>query len=355
MLIPVILAGGSGTRLWPISRHEFPKQFAPILGNNEHTLFQKAVLRTRSIPGVQAPIIICNQEHLQLASSQLNQLGIFDAKILVEPVGRNTAPAITCAALYAQSLADNPTLLILPADHVIADEAQFIMTVNIAAQYALEDRLICFGIKPTTPETGYGYIKIGAKLAGDNAYTIDKFVEKPNLELATSYVNSGNYFWNGGIFMFAAAAFLQEMQFYAPDIFAACEAVIQSTKLTHNPVTLAALEFAACRSDSIDYAVLEQTKKAIVVPLDAKWSDVGSWVALWQQLAKDEAANVLVGDVVVANAQNSYIHATKRKIVAIGVKDHIIVETDDVVLVVPKNQAHNLRQIVTKIHGGESK
>lgn len=350
VIIPVILAGGSGTRLWPVSRLEYPKQFAPILGKNELTLFQKAVLRTQKISNVFAPIIICNQQHKHHVDAQLQQLGVFDAKIILEPVGRNTAPAISIAALLAKAIASNPVLLVLPADHLIADEPKFIDAVNAAYKYACEDALLCFGIMPQSPETGYGYIKVGQKLGFDNVYVIDKFVEKPNLELAQKYVNSGEFLWNGGIFMFRADSFLHELQSYAQDIFNACVDTMKTSALVGNSLTLSKGSFDACRSESIDYAVMEHTKKALVVKLDAAWSDIGSWLALWEKSEKDQANNVLIGNIIAENSQNSYIHAGKRQIVAIGVKDHIIVETDDVVLVLPKSQAQDLQHVITKLN-----
>lgn len=353
MIIPVILSGGFGTRLWPISRPNFPKQFAPILGNDSPTLFQQAILRTKSISNITSPIVICNTKHKKIVIEQMKEIGINDAKIILEPIGRNTAPAITIAALLSQKMVDNPTLLILPADHIISDQLKFTQAVSLAEKYVKTGSLLCFGIKPGYPETGYGYIKMGEQLKNQSAYKVEKFVEKPNLKLAQEYLNSGDYLWNAGIFMFEARSFLQETTRLCKDVYAQCEKVLSSAILKDNLLRLSRSQFSLCKNISIDFAVMEHTDKAIVISLDANWSDVGSWAALWNYSNKDNDNNVLVGKVHVENSAGSYIHSTKRKIFAIGVKDHIIIETDDAILVAHKDQSQAIRTVAEKVFGGE--
>ncbi|MCL5260710.1 MAG: mannose-1-phosphate guanylyltransferase/mannose-6-phosphate isomerase [Gammaproteobacteria bacterium] len=345
MIIPVILAGGSGTRLWPISRSNFPKQFAPIIG--EKTLFQSTLERAQKISEVASPIIICNREHLNLVQTQCAKSGIEPKQIILEPIGKNTAPAIAIAAMIA--LENSPEnaekiLLVLPSDHIIADEDNLCAAIAVAHQYAAAGCLACFGIAPTAPETGYGYIKSGARLSTNDGYKIEKFVEKPAKNIAEQYLISGGYFWNSGMFMFRADRYLEELRLYAEDIYQAGKSTLQSSKISNNLVTLSEEKFLACRSDSIDYAVMEHTKNAVVIPLNAGWSDVGSWQTIWEQSPKDASGNVKLGDVATLDVNNSYIRATSRKVVAVGITDSIIIETPDVVVVVKKDECQKINQ-----------
>lgn len=336
--IPVILAGGFGTRLWPISTAELPKQFANLLGDK--TLFQNTVERICKFPGVNEIKVICNQKHAGLVSQQLQDFGISNFNAFLEPMGKNTAPAITIAAL---SVPEDAILIVLPSDHMIADVEKFHRALEIGMQCAEQNYLVCFGVIPNRPETGYGYIKIGEHQG--EAYKIEKFVEKPNMELALQYIATQDYYWNSGIFMFRAGVFLKEMAQFAPDILDCCKKVLKNSVPEGNFLNLSAEYFSQCRSDSIDYAVMEKTSRAIMVPLDARWSDVGSWFLLWEQQNKDENNNVIMGDVVVHEVEGSYIHSTSRKVVAVGIKGHIIIETSDAVLIVPKEKHQEVKKI----------
>jgi mannose-1-phosphate guanylyltransferase/mannose-6-phosphate isomerase len=351
MLIPVILAGGSGTRLWPLSRNECPKQFLNLCGDK--TLFQQTLERIRTLPHIGAPIIVCNQGHKHLVLEQLQAIGITDAQLILEPCGRNTAPAAALAALSALKVHADATLLILPSDHVIAEEAKLHQAIDTARQCAANNYLTCFGITPTHPETGYGYIKKGPNLKDNLAggFCIERFVEKPSLDVAKEYLQSKQYFWNSGMFMFRAAQYLQELKKFALDIFASAQDVAEHS-LTQDNITLLPEElFAACPSKSIDYAVMEHTKHAAVIMLDAGWSDLGSWHALWEASAKDENNNVLLGDIFTDDTKQSYIHATtKRRIVTLGIKDCIIVETQDAILIADKAHCAKISNILPNVN-----
>lgn len=357
MIVPVILAGGIGARLWPLSRQDLPKQFAKLV--TTQTLFQDTLTRVSSLPNIAAPIIICNQIHVELVLQQLDELRITEAHLILEPIGRNTAPAIAIAAMLALHLFASPKLLVLPADHAIADTKSLCEAIFEAKQYAAAEYLVCFGIKPTRPETNYGYIKIGRHLEGDydgNGFLVDKFVEKPNQELAAQYLQSHQYYWNSGIFMFGAKYYLEELQKFAHDIFIVCQKIFEHSQIDTNEdgsshgsrtvLHLKANEFAVCRSESIDYAIMEHTNKAVVVPLDADWSDIGSWLALWERGAKDVDGNVVIGNAVTKDCAGSYVHATKRKVIAVGVENYIVVETADAVLIVPKERCQEMRSII---------
>jgi mannose-1-phosphate guanylyltransferase len=383
MLIPVILAGGVGTRLWPLSRRECPKQFVKLL-DSEHTLFQETLLRIYAAPTLQAaaPIVVCNADHLNLVRQQLAEIKINQAKIILEPLGRNTAPAVAVAALLAQQLAllqpehgADATLLVLAADHAIADEQHLHEALALAERCAADDYLVCFGVKPTRPETGYGYMKVGTELdktsavAGDacaaanisgsnthslRGFSVECFVEKPDRVRAAAYLQAGNYYWNSGMFMFRAAHYLQELQAHAGDIFAACSGVFERSPIEDGILKLESAGFAACRSDSIDYAVMERTQRAAMVTLDAGWSDVGSWFALWEAGVKDVAGNVVAGtgagNTVLKECSGSYIHTTgKRKVIVVGTTDYIVVDTETVLLVLPKERHQEVKQIAEEL------
>jgi mannose-1-phosphate guanylyltransferase/mannose-6-phosphate isomerase len=353
MLTPLILSGGSGTRLWPLSRELYPKQLLPLVGDN--TMLQETIQRVAGLPGLAAPIVVCNESHRFMVAEQLREIDTPAQAIILEPVGRNTAPAVAVAALVALehfeqapgSTEPDPLLLVLPADHVLKDVAAFRAAVQTGREAALQGKLVTFGVVPDRPETGYGYIRRAA--GAGPAYQVQEFVEKPDAATAAAYVASGEYYWNSGMFMFLARAFLDELRIHAPAMLAACETAVAASKRDLDFTRLPADEFAASPSDSIDYAVMEKTKLAVVVPLDAGWSDVGSWSALQDALPRDSAGNVTAGDVLIEGASGCYLHSTSRLIGAVGLKDHVVVETKDAVLVAPRDKVQDVKQLVAQL------
>ncbi|NRP56644.1 MULTISPECIES: mannose-1-phosphate guanylyltransferase/mannose-6-phosphate isomerase [unclassified Marinobacterium] len=339
----VVMAGGSGSRLWPLSRSLYPKQFLPLAA--EQTMLQATLSRVKGLSGSEA-MLICNEEHRFIAAEQIRQLGV-KAEILLEPVGRNTAPAIALAALEATAKGDDPLLLVLAADHVIQNEAEFRSVVSRAQPLAEAGSLVTFGIVATGPETGYGYIRRGTE-QGDG-YTVAEFVEKPDLELATSYVASGEYYWNSGMFLFKASRYLEELEKFRPDILEACKQALSETKPDMDFVRINEHAFAACPDESVDYAVMEKTDSAVVVPLDAGWSDVGAWSSLWEVTDKDTDGNAVRGDVMTYYTQDCLIHSTNKLVATVGLKDVVIVETKDAVLVADKNQVQDVKKIVEQL------
>ncbi|MCI5107461.1 MAG: mannose-1-phosphate guanylyltransferase/mannose-6-phosphate isomerase [Pseudomonadales bacterium] len=348
MLYPVILAGGVGSRLWPLSRAAQPKQFTCFPGQ-QYSLFQATLQRLEGLPDLADPIVVCNAEHRFLVAEQLRQLGLSSAHIMLEPVGRNTAPAVAMAAHWAQQQDAAAQLLVLPADHAIRDTTVFQSAVKSAAELAAGGKLLTFGIVPGSPETGYGYIKRGESLADENAFEVARFVEKPDLETAKSYLASGDYLWNSGMFLFRASDFLDELGSHAEDIASACHQAFAGLVSDEDFLRLPEAEFAACRSDSIDYAVMEKTGRAAVLPLDAGWSDLGAWDALWEAAEADAQGNVFSGDVLASEVENSYIQAGSRLVAAVGLKDSIVVETADAVLVADRHQAQAVKKIVEQL------
>lgn len=343
-LVPVILAGGSGTRLWPLSRSLFPKQFLAL--NNTNTLLQETLSRLEGLDGVVAPLIICNEHHRFIVAEQLRQSNIVGADILLEPCGRNTAPAIAAAALHAMRDGADPLLLVLAADHVILDTATFHKALALAVTTASEGSLVTFGIQPRSPEIGYGYIH-ARKAARQPAWAIDCFVEKPDLQTAQRYLDSGEYFWNSGMFMFRASVYLGELEKFAPEILRNCRNAHASAVKDLDFVRLDATAFALAPEDSVDYAVMEKTDKAMMIPLDAGWSDIGSWTALWEIADKDADGNVIRGDVIGLGNTDCYISSTDNRLVAaVGLKDMIVVDTSDAVLVAQKDQVHQVKALV---------
>lgn len=346
-MIPVILSGGSGSRLWPLSRALFPKQFLPL--HADITMLQDTLQRLQGLPGVAAPMVVCNEEHRFIVAEQLRTQQLGQPAILLEPVGRNTAPAIAVAAVAAQHNGEDPVLLVLPADHVIQNISAFHAGIVIARAAAEAGAMVTFGITPTAPETGYGYIKAGAA-ASNKVLKLERFVEKPNRATAEQYLASGDYYWNSGMFMFRASVYLAELEKFAPEMVAACRAAVAGGQSDLDFVRLEKDAFAACPEDSIDYAVMEKTDKAVVVPLDAGWSDVGSWSALWDIGSKDAAGNVTKGDVLTVNSHNSYIHAADGRLVAVvGLDDVVVVETSDAILVAHKDQVQDVKKIVEQL------
>ncbi|KAA8732053.1 mannose-1-phosphate guanylyltransferase/mannose-6-phosphate isomerase [Acinetobacter qingfengensis] len=341
-ILPVIMAGGSGTRLWPLSRTQYPKQFLK-LSPDGYTLLQSTLLRLKNLDCAD-PILICNEEHRFLAAEQMREIGI-QAKIILEPEGKNTAPAITLAAFYQTQLNSPDTiLLVLAADHVITQQENFEHSIQQAIQLAEQNKLVTFGIVPTHAETGYGYIEKGAiELTG---FKVQRFVEKPNVTTAQEYLDSEKFLWNSGMFMFKADVYLNELKKYAQDIYTSCQTAIQDTKSDLDFIRIDKDAFSQCRSESIDYAVMEQTHDAVVVPLDANWNDVGSWSALWDIQSKDSQGNVLHGDVITVNSQNNYIHGESRLVSLLGVDNLVVIETKDAVLVADKNKVQDIKKIV---------
>ncbi|MGE0086251.1 MAG: mannose-1-phosphate guanylyltransferase/mannose-6-phosphate isomerase [Desulfococcaceae bacterium] len=354
MICPVILAGGSGTRLWPLSRELWPKQLIELTG--EHTMLQDTVLRLKDFAGMQPPMIICNEKHRFMVAEQLRMIDIRAASILLEPVGRNTAPAVCLAALKAVSAGDDPLLLVLPADHFIKDIKAFHQALETAAHFAEQDFLITFGIVPESPETGYGYIRKGKELSarGDAritgaAFAIEQFVEKPDAKTAEQYLKSGAYCWNSGMFMFRASAVLAGMEKHVLDILNACRNAMEKGKEDLDFFRVDTAAFEACPSDSIDYAIMEKTDKGAMVPFQAGWNDLGSWEALWQTGAKDSQGNVVQGDVLLHDVHDSYLHAGTRLLAAVGLENHIVVETADAVLISPRSRVQDVKILVNRL------
>ncbi|MDR7067975.1 mannose-1-phosphate guanylyltransferase/mannose-6-phosphate isomerase [Pseudoxanthomonas japonensis] len=342
-ILPLILSGGSGTRLWPLSREAYPKQFLPLVGDT--TMLQATWQRAAPIAGG-APIVVANKEHRFMAAEQLRECGVVPNALILEPVGRNTAPAIAVGALQALALEQDALLLVLPSDHVIRDADAFHAAVAVAAEAAANDKLVTFGIVPTAPHTGYGYIKAAA---GEQLVReVERFVEKPDQETAQSYLASGQYLWNSGMFMFKASRYIEELRRQQPAILAACEQALARGSRDQDYVRLDADAFASSPSDSIDYAVMEKTADAVVVPLDAGWSDVGSWSALWEVSDKDEAGNAHHGDVIEIDCRNTYAYGN-RLIGMVGLQDVIVVETDDAVLVGHRDRIQDVKDIVGRI------
>ena len=353
MMIPVVLSGGVGSRLWPLSREHFPKQLMPIAGG-EFSLFQETLLRLAAIPDAASPILVCNNNHRFLIAAQVQSVGMNYSAMLLEPVGRNTCPAITVAALQAMENGDDPVLLVVPADHIIKDSTLFASAVRTGMDFALDGKIITFGIIPDRPETGYGYIRRGEAAGVDgetreDAFHVCEFTEKPEYQVACDYIESKEYFWNSGMFMFKASTFLRELSRFSPAILDACTQAF--SKATHDLdfIRLDENAFNSCPSDSIDYALMEKTSLAVVVPLDIGWSDVGSWLAMHDVCGKDECGNVTCGDVVLEDVRNCYIHSENRLIAALGIENHIVVETKDAVLVCPIDRSQDVKLIVNRL------
>ncbi|MEP5569776.1 MAG: mannose-1-phosphate guanylyltransferase/mannose-6-phosphate isomerase [Halioglobus sp.] len=345
MLTPVLLSGGVGSRLWPVSRESHPKQFQPLAG--ELSMLQETLKRTTGLDE-SAPVVVCNEEHRFMVAEQLRQVDLEASALILEPVGRNTAPAVALAALYA--VADDPDalLLVLPADHVIQDVEAFVAAVGKAVPLAQQGRLMTFGVVPSSPETGYGYIKCGESLGGD-LYGLERFVEKPDAPTAASYLESGSYLWNSGMFLLGAAAYLEELKKHAPEILKCCQDAMQNANRDMDFVRPEPAMFDACPSDSIDYAVMENTDRGGVVSLDCGWSDVGAWSALWDVSARDEEGNASRGDVILDNCKDSYFYSDSRLVAATGVDGLVVVETADAVLVADRDKVQDVKRIVNQL------
>ncbi|SEA57883.1 mannose-1-phosphate guanylyltransferase/mannose-6-phosphate isomerase [Alkalimonas amylolytica] len=345
MLKPIIMAGGSGTRLWPLSRGNYPKQFLPLAG--KHSMLQQTLLRLNGVEH-QPPLIICNEEHRFLAAEQIRQLEQGVMQILLEPVGRNTAPAIALAALQACQQQDDAILLVMAADHVFTDVEALHQAIATALPFAESGKMVTFGITPTQPETGYGYIQQGQALNG-GGFTVARFVEKPGSALAQQYLDSGDYLWNSGIFLFKASRYLEELQKFRLDIYQACQDALSEQTPDMDFIRIKQHAFEQCPAESIDYAVMEKTDAAVVVPLDAGWNDVGGFAALWQISAKDEHGNVLSGDVIAHDTRNSLVRSDDKLVATVGVDDLVIITTKDAVLVAHKDKTQDVKQIVAEL------
>jgi mannose-1-phosphate guanylyltransferase / mannose-6-phosphate isomerase len=341
-ILPVILSGGSGTRLWPLSREAYPKQFLPLVGDD--TMVQATWKRVAPIAG-RRPIVVANQEHRFMVAEQLLEVGANAESIILEPAGRNTAPAIAIAALEALRAGDDALLLVLPSDHVVTNDGAFHVAAREAARIAEQGKLVTFGIVPKTPETGYGYIKA---VAGQGARGVERFVEKPDLATAEQYVASGEYYWNSGMFMFKASVYLDVLGRFYPAMLEACRKSLDLARRDEDFIRLDAEAFASSPSDSIDYAVMEKTDAAAVVPLDAGWSDVGSWSALWEANERDENDNAHHGDVLAIDCHGTYAYG-QRLIAMIGLDDVIVVDTDDAILVGSKDRIQEVKDVVQQL------
>lgn len=349
-ITPVVMAGGSGTRLWPLSRKMYPKQFLSLIGQN--TMFQETLARLTSqdesqVLNFDPAIVVCNDEHRFIVAEQLRAQQQKSSAILLEPVGRNTAPALAVAALEATSVGEDPLLLVLAADHVIRDVTKFHRAIELAAEQAGQGKLVTFGIVARSPETGYGYIK--STLLEGGVGKVEQFVEKPDFETAKSYLVTGGYYWNSGMFLFRASTYLKELERYHPEILKAVRASYQHKNQDLDFVRIGKEDFEACPDESIDYAVMEHTQNAVVVPLDAGWSDVGSWSSLWEESGQDSAGNVCRGDVVSHDCTSNLFFSDNKLIAAIGVNDLVVVDTPDAVMVSPKSRVQEVKAIVKKL------
>ncbi|HEY0635364.1 MAG TPA: mannose-1-phosphate guanylyltransferase/mannose-6-phosphate isomerase [Gammaproteobacteria bacterium] len=348
-ITPVILSGGAGTRLWPVSRELFPKQLMPLVG--ERTMLQDTLLRLPGLSGRdlehETPLVICNEEHRFMVAEQLRAIDHQGATIMLEPVGRNTAPALTLAALRQTQTGSDAILLVMPADHVIQDVETFHAAVAIGARLAEQQRLVTFGVVPHEPVTGYGYIRKGSAESEGDAFAIAAFVEKPDVATAQHYLDSGEYLWNSGIFMMMATVWLEQMARFRPEILAACRTALEKASADRDFCRIDKATFTACPADSIDYAVMEKVEAlGAVVPLDAGWSDVGAWTALWDVLPKEESGNVIKGDVLAYKTTNSMLMGSNRLLATVGVDDLLVIDTADAVLVANKNCAQDVKTIV---------
>lgn len=344
MIVPVILSGGTGSRLWPLSREVYPKQLLALV--NQRTMLQNTALRVQGLADLAPPLVVCNEEHRFMVAEQLRQITIQPRAVILEPVGRNTAPAVAVAALKALEGGDDPLLLVLAADHIIQDEAAFRQAVTALAPHAQNGKLATFGIQPDHPETGYGYIRADAA-GGISA--VQAFVEKPDLETAQGYLQAGGYYWNSGMFLFRASRYLQELETQHPDMVSACRDSMAAAQEDLDFLRLDRDAFARCPSDSIDYAVMEHTQDAVVIPLDVGWSDVGAWSALWEVGERDADDNLCQGDVLSEDTHGCYLRASSRLLATVGVENLVVVETPDAVLVAQRERVQDVKKIVERL------
>ncbi|QTR55326.1 mannose-1-phosphate guanylyltransferase/mannose-6-phosphate isomerase [Thiothrix unzii] len=349
-LIPVILSGGSGTRLWPLSRKHRPKQFLPVV--DEFTLFQSTILRLQGITELEAPVVVCNEEHRFMVAEQLRECDLPHQGILLEPIGRNTAPAIALAAFHICAQHRDANLLVLPADHVIRDTLALHHAIGVAQQAANDGFLVTFGIVPNKPETGYGYIQQGETINTyrGSTHRVAAFVEKPDITTAEHYLASGEYLWNSGMFLFRASRFLEELARWQPEVLGACQQALLKDAHDLDFIRVCPDAFATCPNISVDYAVMEKTMDAVVVPLDAGWNDVGAWSAVWEDGKQDQDGNVLRGDALIHNAHNNLVHTEHRLVALVGVDDLVVIDTKDATLVARRDQVQDVKKIVDQLN-----
>lgn len=346
-LYPVILSGGSGSRLWPLSREHYPKPLLPL--TSERTLLQETALRLDGLPELGEAIYVCNEEHRFLVAEQVAQLGKSPKAIILEPEGRNTAPALTLAALYLESRDPDSMMVVMPADHVITDRPAFIKAVSSGLGPAGEGSLVTFGVVPDAPETGYGYIKRDGAIEDSDAFQVACFVEKPDLATAEQYIKEGDYYWNSGIFLMRTGRWLEEIAAHRSDILECCRMCVDSGAEDSDFFRVSRETFMQCPADSIDYAVMEKTRQAVVVPVAAGWSDVGSWSSLWNVCPRDASGNVIQGDVITRDTHNAFLIAQHRCLATVGIDDVIVVETADAVLVAGRDKAQDVKHIVNQL------
>ena len=350
-VIPIILAGGTGSRLWPLSRESFPKQFLSIDSERNNSLLQRTQMRISNLDRVRSPILICNDKHRFIVAEQMREIKVNDFSIILEPFGRNTAPAIAIAALKAQQIENDSILLVLSSDHQIENKEKFLKVLQLGISYAEKDRLVTFGIVPKSPETGYGYIKAEKPLNLEHieGAPIEKFFEKPDFDTAKRFVLDKKFTWNSGMFMFKTKNIINEIEKYAPKIIKNCREALDKSIVDLDFQRLNKTEFKKCEDISIDVAVMEKTEKGTVLPLDAGWSDIGSWNAVWEVSEKDNNGNSMQGKVIAEKAKNCYFRSENRLIVGIGIKDLVVVETNDAVLVSNKKESQRIKNIVAKL------
>lgn len=355
-LIPVILCGGTGTRLWPLSRASYPKQYWPLSGEGDATLLQQTQQRLTGLTGLESPLLICNEDHRFIVAEQMRQIDVVPSAILLEPLGRNTAPAVTVAALQATASGEDPLLLVLAADHMIRDAAGFREAVESGRGAAESGRLVTFGIVPTAPETGYGYIEAAEPFRpGELAEVpIARFVEKPDQATAEQFLATGRFTWNSGMFLFKASAMLAELERLTPDVVSCCRAALEQDSADLDFLRLEREAFARCPNVAIDVAVMEQTTLGSVLPLDVGWSDVGSWSALWETGDRDGDGNVLQGRVISQESRNCYLRSEHRLVVGLGVENLVVVETDDAVLIADRSRAQDIKTVVKQLEADGS-
>ena len=349
-IIPIILSGGSGKRLWPLSRKQYPKQFLPLVGDN--TMLQETILRLSGLDNLADPIIICNADHRFLVAEQCKQIDIKNPTIILEPVGRNTAPAIAAAAFQSLKSTDDGILLVLSSDHIIQDVEAFHRAINIACKQAKDGKLATFGIVPTNANTGYGYIKL-SKDHSNGAFKVEEFIEKPDLKTVESFLEQGNYLWNSGMFMFKATKLIEELTIHSPNIIKSVKDALKSAKKDLDFIRLDKKSFELSPSDSIDYALMEKSDNAVVIPLDAKWKDIGAWTALYDMGIKDKNGNVIKGDVITKSTTNSYINADHRMVLTIGLDNLIIVDTPDAIFIATKDKAQEVKSVVESLQAND--
>ena len=350
-VIPVILCGGTGTRLWPLSRESFPKQYLPLLDDNDKSLLQNTMERINPLSNLLNPILICNEKHRFIVAEQMREIDITPLSIMLEPFGRNTAPAITLSAMKALETNNDPILLILSSDHEIRNNDKFLKVLKKGLEYAESGEIITFGVIPTNPETGYGYIKAESPFLEKDIIgkKIIEFTEKPNLDTALKFIQDKSFTWNSGIFMFKARIILEEIKRYAPNIFESCKKTIKNSRMDLEFMRLNDQDFKNCPNISIDLAVMEKTQKGLVLPLDSGWRDIGSWKAIWENSKKDLNGNTLKGNIITDTTKNCYFRSKKRLVVGIGLEELVVIETNDAILISEKSQTQKVKDIVNNL------